>query len=380
MTNFYCAAPWRGLHINPQGNVKTCCAGNPHMLGNLNDIEISQALDSAKAQEIRTSLSQGRPHEYCSNCVKAERYGAESERHWHNRVNSDIDYSSAGTKYHYPVIVDVRWNTTCNLSCNYCDASSSSKWASLKQIPFKSQNRSYYGQVCDFLEQHNNHIHEVALVGGEPLLLPENERLLDVIPEDCIVTLITNMNQDLENNRVFKKLAQRKRVGWSMSFDNTGPHFEYVRHGGKWDLLLNNLQQVKSLFRTQGHWGGIHAVYNLYNATKLVEFKQFAQSQELSITWMNLFGPEALDPFLHGPEVGNLAAQQIEILQSQRAFSPAEQAFFTQALDKYRRGDQPKAHIKNRFWAFTLGIENKYHPDTKGQFLQLWPELAHLCK
>lgn len=350
------------------------------MLGNLNDLEISQALDSEKAQEIRASLSQGQPHEYCSNCVKAERYGAESERHWHNRVNPDIDYASAGSQYHYPVIVDVRWNTTCNLSCNYCDSSNSSKWASLKHIPVKSQSRPYYEQVCDFLEQHNDHIHEVALVGGEPLLLPENERLLDVIPDDCIVTLITNMSQDLENNKIFKKLAQRKRVGWSMSFDNTGPHFEYVRHGGKWDLLLNNLQQVKSLFRTQSHWGGIHAVYNLYNATKLVEFKQFAQEQDLSITWMNLFGPEALDPFLHGPDVAELAAQQIEILQSQNAFAPAEQVFFSQALDKYRSGDMPKAHIKNKFWNFTLGIENHYHPDTKGQFEQLWPELAHLCR
>jgi radical SAM protein with 4Fe4S-binding SPASM domain len=380
MSNFYCAAPWRGLHINPQGSIKTCCAGNPHMLGNLNDLDIEQALNSEKAQEIRASLSQGKPHEYCSNCVKAERFGAESERHWHNRVNPDFDRASAGSDYHYPVIVDVRWNTTCNLSCNYCDPANSSKWASLRHIPFKSQSRPYYEQVCDFLEQHNNHIHEVALVGGEPLLLPENERLLDVIPNDCIVTLITNMSQDLESNRIFKKLAQRKRVGWSMSFDNTGAHYEYVRHGGKWDLLLNNLQQIKSLFHTQGHWGGIHAVYNLYNATKLVEFKQFAQEQGLSITWMNLFGPEALDPFLHGPDVAQLAAQQIEILQNQHAFAPSEQAFFAQALEKYRRGDLPKNQIKNKFCNFTLEIENRFHPDTKGQFDQLWPELAHLCK
>lgn len=379
MSNFFCAAPWRGLHINPQGSIKTCCAGNPHMLGNLNDLDISQALNSAKAQEIRASLSQGQPHDYCSNCVKAERFGAESERHWHNRLSPDIDYATAGDQYHYPVLVDVRWNTTCNLSCNYCDSSNSSKWAGLKQIPFKSQSRPYYEQVCDFLEQHQGHIHEVALVGGEPLLLPENERLLDVIPEDCVVTLITNMTQDLENNKIFKKLAKRKKVGWSMSFDNIGPHFEYVRHGGKWETLLANLQRVKELFATQGHWGGIHAVYNLYNATRLVEFKQFAQQQGLSITWMNLFGPEPLDPFVHGPEVAQLAAQQIETLHAQNAFGPSEIGFFSQALDKYCNNASPTAYIKNKFWNFTLDMENRYHPDTKGQFAQLWPELAHLC-
>lgn len=380
MSNFFCAAPWRGLHINPQGSIKTCCAGNPHMLGNLNDLDISDALNSKKAQEIRANISQGIPHEYCSNCVKAERFGAESERHWHNRLSPDIDYTTAGDQYHYPVLVDVRWNITCNLSCNYCDPANSSKWAALKKIPFKSQSRPYYEQVCDFMEQHKGHIQEVALVGGEPLLLPENERLLDVIPEDCIVTLITNMNQDLENNKIFKKLAQRKKVGWSMSFDNVGPHFEYVRHGGNWQLLVDNLQRVKELFASNGHWGGIHAVYNLYNATRLVEFKQFAQEQNLSITWMNLFGPEPLDPFLHGPQVAELAAAEIEILQKQNAFSDMEQAFFSQALDKYRSGDAARPYIKEKFWNFTNNLETNYHPDTQGQFEQLWPELSWLCK
>lgn len=380
MSDFFCAAPWRGLHINPQGNVKTCCAGNPHMLGNLNDLDITQALDSAKAQEIRASLAQGKPHEYCSNCVNAERFGAESERHWHNRVNPDIDYSTAGSQYHYPVIVDVRWNTTCNLSCNYCDPSNSSKWASLKRIPFKSQTRPYYDQVCDFLEQHKSHIHEVALVGGEPLLLPENEKLLDVIPEDCIVTLITNMNQDLSNNKVFNKLKHRKRVGWSMSFDNIGADFEYVRHGGKWDLLLDNLQQVKNLFSTQGHWGGIHAVYNLYNATRLVEFRKFAHDQGLSVTWMNLFGPPELDPFLHGPGVAELAAKEIEILLQQNILGNIERAFFTQALDKYRSNAPARDKIDIRFQNFMNRIETQYHPDTQGRFVKQWPELAWLCK
>ena len=91
MSNFYCAAPWRGLHINPRGDVKTCCAGNPNMLGNLNAQTIEQILNSDLMAEIRTSLAQGEPHEYCSNCVKAERFGADSERQWHNNVNPNFD-------------------------------------------------------------------------------------------------------------------------------------------------------------------------------------------------------------------------------------------------------------------------------------------------
>ena len=375
MDNFFCAAPWRGLHINPRGDVKTCCAGNPNMLGNLNSLRIEQILNSDLMAEIRQELSQGRAHEYCSNCVKAERFGAESERAWHNNVNSNFDYATAGDQYHYPVIVDVRWNTTCNLSCNYCGDFCSSKWAAIKGIPVKSGARPYYDQVCDFIEQHQDAIHEVALVGGEPLMLPENSRLLDVIPKDAIVTLITNLSVDLENNKIFQKLATRNKVGWSMSFDNVGNQLEYVRHGAAWDKIKHNFSLIKNLMSTQGQWGGIHAVYNMYNATRICELREFAEETGTSVLWQNLFQPEYLDPFLHGPKVAALAAAEIEKFYAMDIATPAEKQFFDQALDRYRAVTSTTDDITEQFKNHIQEIETKYHPDSLGKFAKLWPEL-----
>jgi radical SAM protein with 4Fe4S-binding SPASM domain len=377
MTNFFCAAPWRGLHINPRGDVKTCCAGDPNMLGNLNSNTIIEILDSDLLKQIRSEMSQGRAHKYCSNCVQAERFGADSERKWHNDTNPNFDYATAGDQYHYPVIVDVRWNTTCNLSCNYCSEWASSKWSALKGIPFKSGSRPYYEQVCDFLEQHKSHIQDVALVGGEPLLLPENERLLDVIPEDCAVTLITNMNVDLSKNKIFRKLAQRKKVGWSMSFDNIGQRFEYVRYGGNWDMLTENLAKVKELF-ARGQWGGIHAVYNIYNATRITEFREWAAEQGVTVLWQNLFQPDYLDPFLHGPKVAAAAAAEIERFYATGLATPAERQFFDNALNTYRAVIQARPGIEAKFQQHITEIETQYHKDQAGQFATLWPELAHL--
>lgn len=376
--NFYCAAPWRGLHINPRGDVKTCCAGDPNMLGNLNSQTISQILNSDTMKEVRVSIGAGVPHKYCSNCVRAERFGADSERQWHNTVNSGFDYTQAGDQYHYPVIVDVRWNTTCNLSCNYCGEACSSKWAAIKQIPFKSGARPYYQQVCDFIEQHQAHIHEVALVGGEPFLLPENERLLDVVPADAIITLITNLNVDLENNKIFKKLRDRKKVGWSMSFDNVAARYEYVRHGSDWELLKRNLATVKNLMITQGHWGGIHAVYNMYNATRVCELREFAEEQGVSVLWQNLFQPEYLDPFLHDGCVAQLAAAEIERFYSIGIAQDSDRTFFDQALQTYRSRIGVTSAITTQFRQHIVDNETKYHADKMGQFVQLWPELAVL--
>jgi len=381
MKNFYCAAPWRGLHINPRGDVKTCCAGNPNLLGNLNSHGIAEILNNHTMKQIRSSLAAGQAHDSCSNCVQAERFGGESERAWHNRVNPNFDFATAGAEYHYPVIVDVRWNTTCNLSCNYCGESCSSKWAALKNMPVRSGTRPYYDQVCDFIEQHHAHIHEVALVGGEPLLLPENERLLDVIPATAIVTLITNLNIDLENNKIFQKLAQRKQVGWSMSFDNIDQRFEYVRHGGSWSLVTKNIKIIKNLMTTQGHWGGIHAVYNLYNATRICELRQFAQQAGVSVLWQNLFQPDCLDPFRHGADLAKLAAAEIEKFYSLNIATDIEKLFFDQALANYKSNTVTDVtSIDFEFFKHIRDIETRYHTDTAGQFQQLWPELSYLCK
>jgi hypothetical protein len=264
------------------------------------------------------------------------------------------------------------------LSCNYCAPACSSKWAALQNIPFKSGTRPYYEAVCNFIEQHQEHVHEVALVGGEPLLLPENDRLLDVIPKSAIVTLITNLNIDLENNKIFKKLVQRNRVGWSMSFDNIGPRFEYVRYGSNWQLMKRNIGIVKDLMKTQGHWGGAHAVYNIYNATRLVEFRQFLADNEITVLWQNLFQPEFLDPFLHGKLVATLAASEIEKFYATGLPTNDERVFFDQALQRYQSITDDCRNITDQFKQHIADIETKYHVSHQGQFAKLWTEIYNL--
>jgi MoaA/NifB/PqqE/SkfB family radical SAM enzyme len=373
MDDFFCAAPWRGLHINPRGDVKTCCAGDPNMLGNLNEQAIESILFGPKMIEIRQSIREGKPHAYCYNCVQAERYGR-SERDWHNNVSPEFDPRTAGDLDHRPTLIDVRWNITCNLSCNYCGDKCSSKWAALKHIPFKSGARPYYEQVCDYLEQHQEHIREVALVGGEPLLLPENERLLDVIPNDCIVTLITNVSVDFATNKIFKKLAKRSRVGWSLSFDNIGQRFEYVRHGGAWELLEKNLDILKPIMTSGAHWGGIHAVYNIYNATCLVELTKFARDRGLAIHWQSLYQPDCLDPARLGKEIVELATKEIKNLLALDICLRSEQQFFENVLQNQTHKDDLQLQLSNHIEE----IETQYHHDQHGKFKELWPEIYNI--
>jgi MoaA/NifB/PqqE/SkfB family radical SAM enzyme len=378
MSNFYCAAPWRSLHINSRGDIKTCCAGNPNMLGNLNDKGIEEILNGPELIEIRSALRQGIPHEkYCSNCVNGESRGGESERAWHNRINEHFDTSQAGLAYEYPTLMDVRWNNTCNLSCNYCGPNDSSKWAALKKIPVNTNTRHYYTDVCDFLEKNNSHIKEVALIGGEPLLLPENERLLDVIPDNCVITLITNLSNPLEDNKIFQKLSKKRNVGWSISFDNIQDRFEYVRHGATWALMQHNLDLIQNLIKNQGHWGGIHPVYNLYNCTRLCEFVEFAQGRNLSLKWQTLHWPAVLDPRNYGQEIATLAAAEIEKLLSGYPIKKEEKHMFQNTLAHYQSQTNNDPVQLTKLKLFVAEIE-QYHPGQQGQFAKLWPELQQV--
>lgn len=376
--NFYCAAPWRGLHINFRGDVKTCCAGDPNMLGDLNHQTIQQILQSPRMIEIRNTIKGGQLHPtYCSNCIKAERYGR-SERNWHNDVNPDFDVAQATELEHQPSIIDVRWNITCNLACNYCGPYCSSKWASLMKFEYKNGARPYYEQVCEYIEQHQAAVKEVALVGGEPLLLPENERLLDVIPESAIVTVITNMNVDFASNRIVKKLEKRSRVSWSMSFDNVGQQFEYVRYHGSWDNTVHNVQQVRQYMDTLGHWGGIHAVYNLYNCTRLCELRTWADQHRLKINWQTLYQPLYLDPALHNLGVRDAAVAEIDKYRAQFTLTSNEVSFFD-AVQQRMQQDPGIDHVHDSFWNHIGDTENKYHTtNDPRRFVDLWPELKDI--
>jgi hypothetical protein len=117
-------------------------------------------------------------------------------------------------------------------------------------------------------------------------------------------------------------------------------------------------------------------VYSIYNATRLVEFRQFVELAGATVLWQNLFQPEYLDPFLHGPAVAQLAAEEIRKFYTMNIATPAEQQFFDQALNNYRSIKQERSGTTRRFQQHIQDIETRYHPDTLGQFERLWPEIA----
>ncbi len=385
----YCAAPWRSLHLNFEGQIKTCCAGNPNMLGNHDTGPIEDILKSEKLTEIKTSIRNGILHpKYCEGCIRRENITGVSEREWHNNVSEDFDVATADLDEHKPALIDVRWNNTCNLACTYCSSYFSTKWASIVGASFNQTINTQEQQVIDYIEKHRDYVKEVAMVGGEPLMMKENDRLLDILPDDVLVTVISNMTVDFDKFPVPRKLLERDRVGWSMSFDNVGERFEYVRWGSSWEQMDNNVSRVSQKIIDSNHNGGIHAVYNIYNCTKIRELFAYARKRSLTITWQIIYADQ-LDPSQHNEQVRQLALDEIQKFKTQYPFAKSDISFFEGIERQLITGNtgEATAHGKKpmspdnitrskEFLQFTDDLENQWHPDQKGQFEKLWPEIA----
>ena len=369
----YCTAPWRGLHLNFNGRVQTCCAADPAVLGKNNKGTIESILQGPALTEVKESIKQGVLHElYCKGCIDREDAGFESERGWHNNINPDFDCKNADVNEHIPSLIDVRWNNTCNLACTYCTEYFSTKWASIKGLPQNMTINTQYQKVIDYIKKHKLHTKEVAMVGGEPLMMKENNLLLDILPDNVLVTVISNMTTDFDKFPVPNKLLGRKRVGWSMSFDNIGKRFEYVRWGSTWEQLNKNVTTVANKINNSQQHGGIHSVYNIYNCTRLCELKQYALDKGITILWQHVWG-DHLDPTLHNTKVRELAIEEIQKFRSTFTPDGSDKIFLDNTEKQLQKGTTEQS---KEFLEFTDNIENKFHPDQKGQFAKLWPEIA----
>ena len=368
MTKVYCAAPWRGLHITTGGDVKPCCSG-AHGFGNINTDNIEEVLNSVSWQKLREQIAQGNKPDYCATCI-SHGDSSQNERSWHNTVTPDIN--SLNNDYHSPAILDVRWSNACNLMCVYCNPNDSSMWARKLDIPLQTKRKDYYKNVVDYIDSHRQNLKVVALIGGEPLLIPQCADLLDSVPDTVEIHVISNLSLNLENNSVFRRLAQRTKVHWSVSFENVGKQFEFVRRGASWNQLTRNLDMLLELERTQGHVIDIHAILNILSLSNFKDLTDFGFEKRIQIIFQFLDTPPALDLRRFPIHILDIIRAQVESVYKEIDTRWCEH----NTIDQYfasAHNEEPD-QISN-FYKFVNECSTE---DLK--FNQLWPELDQLLR
>lgn len=375
----YCTAPWNGVTVRENGHVRTCCVGKTS-LGDLNKVTIDQIVNSEALDTIRQDMMSKKSNlSNCSSCAMAEtQSGLASLRQHYNRLYVIDDSNKFKLKN-----LDIRWNNACNLGCMYCDQTFSSTWEDRLGSKRSAVVKNYQDDLLQWILDHAEELEEIMLVGGEPMLMKQNYALLNRLPDQCKVSIITNLSYDLRSLPCLPKLLDRPREKtlWNVSLENTKDQFEYVRTGAKWDLVRSNLEFLVE------HWPeivSINFVYSMFSAFDIAE--TIKELHSIGIKKINLFPinrQPTMDVFNMPEPIRLLAADLLDdainwhfenLHPEDRELYPLHGA--ADMLAQLRQSTKTTTITLEKFMD-KINWYNQYHDQ---RFEDLWPNIVDLVK
>jgi sulfatase maturation enzyme AslB (radical SAM superfamily) len=215
-----------------------------------------------------------------------------------------------------PQVLDLRWRNTCNFSCVYCGPQLSSKWAAELNDQSYTIDEDVFNKNKSYILSNLKDIRHVYLAGGEPLLIKENQELLEKLKQDSPnATVRINTNLSVINNQLFNILINDfKNTKWTISLDSIGPSYEYIRYPGIWSEFLTNLRELKK------HTDNIdfNMTWSILNAYDIFEAIDFLQN-EFGFDESTFVIQPILDPaWLRVNNLSDSVIQDLERLINQR--------------------------------------------------------------
>lgn len=285
----FCTQPFSNIVISVQGLYKICCMGNDdsdfghvrdengnvmHVL----DHDIYDVFNSPTFRNHRLDLSQNKEPDRCLNCYDKERStnGKVSVRLIRNQLKSRIveivDINQArslmkpdGSIDIPPVTLDIRFGNLCNSKCISCNPANSSMWAEDAEKVFGNKYKVVWGQSTENFgaserwwespkwwtqfEKLAPHLRGIYVIGGEPLIVPEHDTMLEKLVEwgyakDIELEYDTNLT--VVNPKLINLWKKFKNIVLRISIDETEDRYHLIRFPGNWQRLISNIERLRS--------------------------------------------------------------------------------------------------------------------------------------
>lgn len=227
--------------------------------------------DANSLVDYRNQLAQVDIETNCHNCIKQEVEGnMYSQRYQVEKALSENDYW-----------ITVAFDNLCDMKCIYCNFKYSSQIYS-EAIMLQPDNE----KVKIIKNMPNNLVKKIALLkefflttnfdkvnftllGGEPLLNPKVYEFLDwlsELPSAKKICLGIFTNGKIYNEKIWKYTEFFGFISLTFSIDGTDNTFEYIRFGGKFSKVKDNIDRYYS---------------------KIGEISNFGITLSYAMTWMN---------------------------------------------------------------------------------------------
>ena len=276
ISSTFCATKWATSDFWLEtGMTSSCHLPPPHKI-NLIDIQenINLLHNTKEKLNQKELMLQNEKPAGCSNCWQVEELNNESisERIASSYMYSNSDFNTFDlTVNHIPEKITVAFDSLCNFTCSYCDASQSSSWATDLKIngPYKKifgDSRNTYQRLGSsnkllpkefdfisekFIEYVSNNLTKIKFIrclGGEPLISVNFWLFISKITQlDCSnieLCIITNLSDKNRVNKLLTYTDKFKKITIHASIENTKLHAEFIRSGLKWDNFESNFKYL----------------------------------------------------------------------------------------------------------------------------------------
>lgn len=276
--------PWHGFTLFPNGDVKNCAVSGL-TLGNIHQNLLPEILDNESSMQVRKDMQDNVRHARCTTCYRSEDLQPKSNfsnlisnRAWYMKVMKNHDLSVYQTRrFVRPQILDLRWRNTCNFACIYCGPDLSSRWASELNDDSHVIDDKVFASNKQFILDNLSDVKHIYLAGGEPLLIKDNEDLLQKLRKvnpDATIRINTNLSKI--SNRIFEMLVHDfKDVRWTISLDSIADSYEYIRWPGIWSEFVSHLR----ILRNHTNKIDFNMTWSLLNAYDIFEAIDWLQDQ-----------------------------------------------------------------------------------------------------
>jgi organic radical activating enzyme len=377
MSDIYCTAPFNGITVRENGDVKTCCVGS-EIIGNLNHDSIQNILASTKIKAIQASMLHGSSDlKNCQACLQQEQdSGLASIRQHYLKFYPDVQIELKLRS------LDIRWNNLCNLGCVYCSPTFSSVWEDRQTIRINKPVKEYQDDLLQFILDNADQVNEIMLVGGEPLLMKQNYKLFEKLPSKIKISLVTNFSYDLERLPCFESLVNRPRdnIKWNLSLENSQQKFEYVRNGASWSQVEKNFSVLNQYWPDSACVNMVYSVFTAFDIEPAVQ--TFHNFNIKKFNFQSYFGHPAFDVFAMPLPMQKIALDQLlsaldihasNIHPEDRDLYPIENA--SRIIQHLQSQQQPNSNLTKQQFNERIKWTNQWN---KNQFQDLWPEVINL--
>tara|TARA_B100000482_G_C12532069_1_gene268861 strand:+ start:111 stop:860 length:750 start_codon:yes stop_codon:yes gene_type:complete len=144
----------------------------------------------------------------------------------------------------------------------------SSVWAQFEGQSDKMSNHAMQ-ETFNFVKDNIKNLKTIYMAGGEPFLIKENLKILDLILEENQDLLLRiNTNLSILTPKIYEKLQKLENVHWIVSAESTQQRFNYIRWPGNYQTLLNNMSKIQKL----PHKVSINMTWNIFCAENILDF------------------------------------------------------------------------------------------------------------